>query len=61
MSVLFLLVIASVCVAGIFLAAFIWTVKSDQLNDYKGASMRMLYDDTETGAVSNSLNNHIDE
>ena len=61
MSVLFLLVIASVCVAGIFLAAFIWTVKSDQLNDYKGASMRMLYDDSEASTVSNSLNNNIDE
>ena len=44
MSALFILVIASILVAGFFLAAFIWTVRSDQYEDQKGASMRMLYD-----------------
>ena len=44
MSALFVLVIASILVAGFFLAAFIWTVRSDQYEDQKGASMRMLYD-----------------
>ena len=45
MSALFLLVAVSIAVAGFFLTAFIWSVKSNQFEDYKGASMRMLYDD----------------
>ena len=45
MSALFLLVIASIAVAGFFLAAFIWSVKNDQFEDKKGASMRILFDD----------------
>ncbi len=61
MSVLYILVIASICVAAVFLGAFIWSIKSNQYSDYKGASMRMLYDDNEVNTVSNSLNNKIDE
>ena len=45
MSALYILVIVSICVAGTFLAAFIWSVKDNQYEDQKGASMRMLYDD----------------
>ncbi len=45
MSALYVLVIVSVCVAGLFLAAFIWCVKNNQYEDQKGASMRILYDD----------------
>ena len=45
MSVLFVLVGVSICIAGGFLAAFIWSVKSNQFEDKKGASMRFLYDD----------------
>ena len=45
MSALFILVGVSVCVAGFFLCAFIWSVKSNQFEDQSGASMRMLYDD----------------
>ena len=45
MSALFLLVGVSIGVAGFFLAAFIWSVKNDQYEDKKGASMRILYDD----------------
>ena len=44
MSALFVLVIASIIVAAIFLVAFIWSVKSNQLEDQKGSAMRMLYD-----------------
>jgi cbb3-type cytochrome oxidase maturation protein len=44
MSALFLLVIVSICVAGAFLGAFIWSVKTNQYEDQKGAAMRMLYD-----------------
>ncbi len=44
MSALYLLILASIAVAATFLGAFIWSVKSDQFEDQKGASMRMLYD-----------------
>ena len=45
MSALFLLVMVSISVAGFFLAAFIWSIKSDQYEDKKGAAMRILLDD----------------
>ena len=45
MSALFMLVGVSIGVAGFFLGAFIWSVKNNQFEDQKGASMRMLYDD----------------
>lgn len=45
MSALYLLVIASIAVASVFLGAFIWSVRSDQYEDREGSAMRMLYDD----------------
>ncbi len=45
MSALYLLVIVSIAVAGFFLMAFIWSVKSNQYEDQKGAAMRMLHED----------------
>ena len=45
MSALFLLITVSIGVAGFFLAAFIWSVKSDQYEDKQGSALRMLYDD----------------
>lgn len=54
MSVLFVLVIASIIVALFFLAAFIWSVKSNQFEDQQGSAMRMLYDDE----ISKSSNNN---
>jgi len=45
MSALFILVVVSICIAGLFLAAFIWSVKNNQYEDQKGAAMRILYDD----------------
>ena len=47
MSVLIVLVIISVIVAGGFLAAFIWSVKKGQYDDDYTPSVRMLFDDTE--------------
>lgn len=44
MSVLLILVLASITVAGIFLGAFIWSVRNNQFEDQEGASMRMLHD-----------------
>lgn len=45
MSALYLLVIASITVASVFLVAFIWSVRANQYEDNKGASMRMLYEE----------------
>ena len=45
MSALFLLVFVSIAVAGVFLGAFIWSVKNNQFEDQKGAAMRILLDD----------------
>ena len=45
MSTLYILVIASIILAGSFLAAFIWSIKTDQYEDQEGAAMRMLQDD----------------
>ena len=46
MSVLIVLVIVSVIVAGSFLAAFIWSVKKGQYDDDYAPSVRILFDDT---------------
>ena len=45
MSVLILLIIVSVFVAGGFLIAFLWSVKSGQMDDDYTPSVRMLFDD----------------
>jgi cbb3-type cytochrome oxidase maturation protein len=45
MSVLILLVLVSICVAGFFLFAFIWSVRSNQYEDQKGAAMRILHEE----------------
>jgi cbb3-type cytochrome oxidase maturation protein len=45
MSALFVLVTVSICVAGFFLIAFLWSVKNNQFEDQQGSAMRMLYDD----------------
>lgn len=46
MSVVIVLVIISVFVAGTFLAAFILSVKKGQYDDDYTPSVRMLFDDT---------------
>jgi cbb3-type cytochrome oxidase maturation protein len=45
MSVLIVLVIISVIVAGGFLCAFIWSVKKGQYEDDYAPSVRILFDD----------------
>lgn len=45
MSVLFILILISLAVALVFLAAFIWAVKSNQYEDDYTPSVRMLFDD----------------
>jgi cbb3-type cytochrome oxidase maturation protein len=45
MSVIILLLIASISVAAIFLGAFLWNVKSGQYDDEISPPMRILFDD----------------
>lgn len=45
MSVIILLLLASITVAGIFLAAFLWSVKTNQYEDEFSPPVRMLFDD----------------
>jgi cbb3-type cytochrome oxidase maturation protein len=45
MSVIVLLIAVSVLVAGGFLVAFLWSVKSGQMDDDYTPSVRMLFDD----------------
>jgi cbb3-type cytochrome oxidase maturation protein len=45
MSVIIILIIASVLVALFFLVGFIWAVKSGQYDDTYSPSVRILFDD----------------
>jgi cbb3-type cytochrome oxidase maturation protein len=45
MSVIILLVIIGIVVAGLFLLGFIWAVKSGQYDDMYSPSVRILFDD----------------
>ena len=45
MSVVFVLVFAAIIMAGIFLIAFIWSVKNGQYEDTYTPSVRILFDD----------------
>jgi cbb3-type cytochrome oxidase maturation protein len=46
MSVIILLILFSILIAGGFLIAFLWAVKSGQLDDKYTPSVRILFDDT---------------
>ncbi len=46
MSVIIILVIIGVIVAGGFLLAFVWSVKSGQYDDTYSPAVRILFDDT---------------
>ena len=45
MSVVFILVFVAIIMAGAFLVAFIWAVKSGQYEDTYTPSVRILFDD----------------
>jgi len=57
MSVLILLIIASLSVALGFLVAFFWSVKSGQYEDDYTPSIRMLFDDHVNSSASDNSNN----
>ncbi len=48
MTILFVLIVVSALVSGLFLAAFIWSVKTGQFDDSYTPSVRMLFDDMPT-------------
>lgn len=50
MSVIIILLIASITVAAIFLAAFIWGVRSGQFEDEYSPPSRILFDDKPSSA-----------
>jgi cbb3-type cytochrome oxidase maturation protein len=60
MSVIAVLIVCSVCVAGGFLAAFLWAVRSGQFADKYTPSVRMLFDDAPPQPTPESPN-HIKE
>ena len=45
MSIIFILIIISLCLALVFLGAFFWAVRSGQYDDSYTPSMRILLDD----------------
>ena len=54
MHVVVILLIASVVVAGGFLMAFLWAVRSGQYDDTITPSLRILNDDTSSSESANS-------
>jgi cbb3-type cytochrome oxidase maturation protein len=54
MSVIFLLIPLSIVVAGGFLIAFIWAVRSGQYEDTTTPSMRVLTEEQKTGSPKTS-------
>lgn len=54
MSAILILLIASITVAGLFLAAFIWSVKNGQYDDDFSPPRRMLFDDNPTSTQENN-------
>ncbi len=56
MSVVIILISASLIIAIGFLIAFIWSVKSGQYDDDYTPSVRMLFDDTPTSENTEKTN-----
>jgi cbb3-type cytochrome oxidase maturation protein len=50
MSVILILISASLLVAGGFLAAFLWSVHKGQYDDVETPAMRILFDDKPTAS-----------
>jgi len=53
MSVIIILLIASISVAAIFLGAFIWSVRSGQFEDDYSPASRILFEDTPSSSTKN--------
>jgi cbb3-type cytochrome oxidase maturation protein len=55
MSVIIILLIASISVAALFLAAFIWSVKNGQYEDEVAPAVRILFDDATIASATKSI------
>ena len=55
MNVMLWLIMASLTVAGGGLAVFMWSLRSGQYEDLKGASRRILFDDYAVGGCTHRL------
>ena len=55
MTIIILLVIFSMVVAGGFLGAFLWAVRSGQYDDTYSPSVRILFDDTQRPQTIDTL------
>lgn len=54
MSAILILLVASITVAGLFLAAFIWSVKNGQYDDDFSPPRRILFDDNPSSTQENT-------
>ncbi len=54
MSVMILLVLASLGVALVFLGAFLWSIGNGQYDDEQAPAIRILFDETSTDQTNNS-------
>lgn len=54
MSVIFILLIVSVTVAGFFLIAFLWGVRGGQFEDDYSPASRILFDDPSFSETANN-------
>jgi cbb3-type cytochrome oxidase maturation protein len=59
LSALFILIGISILVAGGFLTAFLWSVKTGQYDDDYTPSVRMLFDDTKENPSTKTNQNSI--
>lgn len=53
MSVIVILVLISLLVAGSFLAAFLWAISNGQFDDEYAPSVRMLFDEKKSESPKN--------
>jgi cbb3-type cytochrome oxidase maturation protein len=61
MSVIILLLVASLSVATLFLGAFIWNVRHNQFDDEFSPPRRILFEDTVTDIQNDTSKNKIDK
>lgn len=54
MEIIFLMIAISIVMAGIFLVAFIWSVKTGQFDDEVTPSIRILFDDNDSEQKHNN-------
>lgn len=57
MSVIIILLIASISVAALFLGAYIWSVKSGQYDDEYSPPLRILFDDKPVTDLKDNTHN----